>query len=100
MPARSSTKSSVASPSWTRCSNSSSRRSKRSRRCSISVTSWPHEISVRVTLAPTFPPPATRTYIELGGRGRSGRISHDRAASISTEIAFEVGQTMRRPSVE
>ena len=39
IPARSSTKSSVASPLTTTCSNSSSSRSNRSRRCSINVTS-------------------------------------------------------------
>src|SRR5262249_24338024 len=65
---RSSTESSVASPIWTWCSNSSSSCSKRSRRCSISVTSCPIWIRVRVRLAPTFPPPATRTYISAPPR--------------------------------
>ena len=37
--------------------------SKRSRRCSMSVTSWPMPRSVRATFAPTLPPPAMRTYI-------------------------------------
>ena len=59
MPARSSTNSSVASPSWTWCSNSSSSCSNGARRCSSSVTSCPTRSSVRATLAPTLPPPAT-----------------------------------------
>ena len=63
MPARSSTKSSVASPRITWCSNSASSLSNRYGRCSISVTSCPARSSERVRFAPTLPPPAIRTYI-------------------------------------
>src|SRR5215210_2626573 len=62
IPARSSTWSSVASPRCTACSNSSSSRAKRSGRCSIIVTSCLARSSSRATFAPTFPPPAIRTY--------------------------------------
>src|SRR3990172_11679381 len=72
MPARSSTKISVASPSMATWPNSSSSRSKRSRCCSTSVTSWPMPRSERVTFAPTLPPPATITYIGPDLRGTGG----------------------------
>src|SRR5262249_40591443 len=75
IPARSSTKSSVASPCTTTCSNSSSSRSKRSRRCSINVTSWPARSRLRARLAPIFPPPAIRTYTSGSGRLRDGAAS-------------------------
>ena len=88
IPARSSTKSSVASPLCTWCSNSSSRRSKRSRRCSISVTSWPMRISERATFAPTLPPPATRTYISRTSRRGTSQV---RTVSVSTSIAVWSG---------
>ena len=68
---RSSTCSSVASPSSDRCSNSSSSGSKRSRRCSISVTSWPIRSSERARFAPTLPPPATSAYIRRQPARRS-----------------------------
>src|SRR5207302_778643 len=73
IPARSRMCSSVASPCWTWCSNSSSSRANRPAVCSISVTSWPPRIRVRATFAPTLPPPAIRTYISGpsdGGRRR------------------------------
>src|SRR5581483_8937708 len=64
-PACSSTNTSVASPSWTWCSNSSSSVSYRSALCSIIVTSWPWLSRLRVRFAPTFPPPATMRYTAL-----------------------------------
>src|SRR5581483_4218854 len=73
IPARSSSEISVASPSIATWPNSSSRRSKRSRRCSISVTSCPMSSSERVTFLPTLPPPAMITYT-ASPRGRHGRL--------------------------
>src|SRR5688500_1516700 len=62
IPARSRTWISVASPCCTWCSNSSSSRSKRSRRCSTRVASWPCARRVRRMFEPTFPPPVISTY--------------------------------------
>ena len=95
IPARSSTCSSVASPSRTWCSNSSWSCSKRYGRCSISVTSCPIFSSERATFAPTFPPPATIAYI----RRCASSASFDslRTAVLSAEIAVWVGQIVRIP---
>ena len=100
MPARSRTKSSVASPRCTWCSNSSSSCSKRSRLCSISVTSWPRRRSERVDVRADLAAagdddvhqPATSSVSGCG----SG-IAHVRAASISASMATLVGQTVSRP---
>ena len=63
MPARSRTWISVASPISTIGPSSASSCSKRSRRCSTRVTSWPIRTSERVMFAPTLPPPATIAYM-------------------------------------
>src|SRR5581483_9105871 len=107
MPARSSSEISVASPSMATWPNSSSRRSKRSRRCSISVTSCPMSSSERLTFFPTLPPPAMITYIASGpsrhggleGTGVAGahRVGEDgdgglgRADRAQAALAVEVG---------
>ena len=94
IPARSSTLISVASPRITTGPNSSSSRANRSGRCSIIVTSWPISSSERVEFAPTFPPPATMTYISVASAG-SGVAA--RTVSRSMEIAVCVGQTVWSP---
>ena len=38
-------------------------------------------------------------HLAGGRRAAGGRTSQDLTASVSTSIAFEVGQTVRRPSV-
>src|SRR4051812_42758678 len=82
MPARSSTKSSVASPRCTWCSNSASSISKRAGRCSIMVTSWPFRSRARPRLEPTLPPPAIRRYIVRG----SGERVLDRAYRVRERL--------------
>ena len=73
IPARSSTWISVASPRRTTGPNSSSSCSKRSWRCSTSVTSWPISSSEAATFDPTLPPPATTMYIRPAPcAGRAG----------------------------
>src|SRR4029079_13303300 len=75
MPARSSTKISVASPLTTTCSNSSSNRSNLSRRCSTSVTSWPTRRRLRARFAPILPPPAIRTYMSAADLHRLRHVA-------------------------
>src|SRR3954468_12824093 len=78
IPARSRMKSSVASPRWTMCSNSSSSEAKRSARCSISVTSCPDRSRILARFAPTLPPPQTRMYtLRLHLRGFAGADGFD-----------------------
>ena len=56
-----------------------------------------HVSSERATFAPTLPPPATIAYVHqlLTVRARPRRRT--RTASVSTEIAVCVGQTVCRP---
>src|SRR5262245_32029718 len=99
MPARSSVKSSVASPLCTWCSSSASSRSKREPRCSISVTSWPARISDRARFEPTLPPPAMRMYMPLAegpfggadGVGEGGDRARRRADHVQPTGRVEVG---------
>src|SRR3989442_4564813 len=81
MPARSSVLISVASPSIATCPNSTSSWSKRSRRCSISVTSCPMSTSERATFFPTFPPPAMIAYTRFSPcLCRAGRLERAHVA--------------------
>src|SRR6478609_2990053 len=106
MPARSRTKSSVASPRCTWCSNSASSMSNRTGRCSISVTSWPSRISARARLDPTLPAPAMRRYTgrtlgQCAFDGAHGVREHlDRALRRADDIEAARLEEVRAAGVE
>ena len=65
--------------------------------CSITVISWPMPISARARFAPTFPSARDEDVHRPATGARF--TSRTRTASVSTEIAVEVGQTVRSPRV-